>query len=50
MRLVAITGYGTDKDRQLGSEAGFDAQLLKPADLEKIESLLEAWARVPTGR
>lgn len=31
MRLVALTGYGQDSDRQRSLAAGFDAHLVKPA-------------------
>jgi PAS domain S-box-containing protein len=41
-RLIAITGYGQDSDRLLAAEAGFDAHLVKPVDLEKLRSLLNA--------
>jgi CheY-like chemotaxis protein len=30
--LVAITGYGTDQDRERARQAGFDYHLTKPAD------------------
>jgi CheY-like chemotaxis protein len=30
--LVAVTGYGTDKDRERARRAGFDYHLTKPAD------------------
>lgn len=39
--LVAMTGYGSDKDRELAKEAGFNEHLVKPVDLEK----LRAWLR-----
>src|SRR5881227_60491 len=29
--LVAITGFGTEEDRRLAAQAGFDAHLTKPA-------------------
>ena len=32
MLLVAVTGWGQERDRQLTSEAGFDAHVVKPAD------------------
>jgi CheY-like chemotaxis protein len=40
-RLIAITGYGQDSDRLRAAEAGFDAHLVKPVDLEKLRSLLQ---------
>ncbi len=38
--LVAVTGYGMEEDRHRTSEAGFDAHLLKPADLGTLKALL----------
>jgi CheY-like chemotaxis protein len=38
--LVALTGYGSPRDRKLSQRAGFDAHLLKPLDYEKLTSLL----------
>jgi PAS domain S-box-containing protein len=39
-RLVAVTGYGRDSDRQLAREAGFDHHLVKPVDFDKLLGLL----------
>ncbi|NML18131.1 hybrid sensor histidine kinase/response regulator [Azohydromonas caseinilytica] len=38
--LVALTGWGAVKDRQLSSTAGFDAHLTKPASMEDIGRVL----------
>jgi PAS domain S-box-containing protein len=38
--LVAMTGYGQDSDRQRSHEAGFDAHLVKPVDLDNLLQLL----------
>ena len=40
VRLVAMTGYGDEADRQLAREAGFDRHLVKPADIAKVSELL----------
>ena len=40
MKIIALTGYGQDSDRQLAVEAGFDEHLTKPVDLVKVEQLL----------
>lgn len=40
LRLVAVTGYGQPEDRRRSSEAGFDAHLTKPVDLEALETCL----------
>jgi signal transduction histidine kinase len=46
VRLVALTGYGQLEDRQRAQAAGFDAHLVKPADLSALERVL---ADVPRG-
>ena len=40
IRLVAHTGYGSPEDRLRAQEAGFDAHLVKPAELEDLEKAL----------
>ena len=40
IRLVAHTGYGSPEDRRKAQEAGFDAHLVKPAELEDLEKAL----------
>ncbi|PPC93837.1 MAG: hybrid sensor histidine kinase/response regulator [Methylotenera sp.] len=37
--LIALTGYGTDNDKQLAINAGFDFHLTKPLNLGKIKFL-----------
>jgi len=39
-RLVAVTGYGWDEDRQRSRAAGFDEHLVKPVDLAEFERVL----------
>jgi CheY-like chemotaxis protein len=39
-RLIAVTGYAHYADKQKATEAGFDAHLTKPPDLEKLNALL----------
>jgi signal transduction histidine kinase/ActR/RegA family two-component response regulator len=39
-RLVAVTGYGQASDRQRSREAGFDAHLVKPVELERVRELV----------
>jgi two-component system CheB/CheR fusion protein len=43
--LVAVTGYATDEDRRLASEAGFDRHLGKPVQADQIAELV---ASAPT--
>jgi CheY-like chemotaxis protein len=38
--LVAVTGFGQDSDRRRSQEAGFDAHLVKPVDLDALDCLL----------
>ena len=35
-RLVALTGYGREPDRELAARAGFDQHLVKPAEVEDL--------------
>jgi CheY-like chemotaxis protein len=39
-RLVALSGYGQSEDRQRSASAGFDDHLVKPADPERLASIL----------
>jgi CheY-like chemotaxis protein len=39
--LIALTGWGQQKDHELSREAGFDAHLLKPLDLGQLTTLLD---------
>jgi len=41
-RLIAMTGYAREDDRRIASEAGFDAHLVKPVDLEEVLSAIAA--------
>ncbi len=38
--LVAMTGYGKEEDRLRSQQAGFDAHLVKPVNLEDLRRLL----------
>lgn len=38
--LIALTGYGQPEDQQRALQAGFDAHLVKPVDLEQLTNLL----------
>ncbi len=40
VKLVALTGYGQDRDRDLSRAAGFDEHLVKPVELELIVVLI----------
>jgi CheY-like chemotaxis protein len=50
VRLVAVTGYGQDEDRRRAFEAGFDAHLVKPVDLDELRAVIERLAfETPVG-
>jgi signal transduction histidine kinase len=38
--LIAQTGWGQEKDRQLAQEAGFDHHLVKPVDFDALSKLI----------
>jgi CheY-like chemotaxis protein len=38
--IIAVTGFGSDEDRQRARDVGIDYHLVKPADPVFIESLL----------
>ena len=42
IRLIALSGYCREIDRQRAFEAGFDEHLAKPADLDKIRLLVDS--------
>ena len=39
-RIIAVTGYGRDSDIDRAREAGFDAHLVKPFELNELEKLM----------
>ncbi|UXH80752.1 PAS domain-containing protein [Roseateles amylovorans] len=47
MVLVALTGWGQDKDRLRAREAGFDGHLVKPVNPEAIKALISGFDRRP---
>ncbi len=40
-KLIAVTGYGRDEDRQRSKEAGFDLHLTKPVDPAQLRRVLQ---------
>ena len=42
MMLIALTGYGLPEDRLRAEQAGFDAHLVKPVNLDRLTDLLSA--------
>ena len=43
--LIALTGWGQDKDRDRSTAAGFHHHLVKPADIDVLQTLLGGLAR-----
>jgi CheY-like chemotaxis protein len=48
--VIALTGWGQEADRQRTESAGFDFHLIKPADMNALESLLGSLERGSRGR
>jgi PAS domain S-box-containing protein len=46
MKIVAVTGWGTESDRRHGVKAGFDQHLVKPIDPAVVRQLL---IEIPSG-
>jgi signal transduction histidine kinase/CheY-like chemotaxis protein len=44
IRLIALTGYGQEQDRQQALEAGFDTHLVKPINTTRLFRTLESFA------
>ena len=40
IRLVALTGYGRDEDREAVLEAGFDDHVVKPVTIKQLQEIL----------
>jgi len=38
--LVAMTGYGSQEDAERGTQAGFDAYMVKPVDASILSELI----------
>lgn len=39
-RIVALSGYGTIEDKERSMSVGFDAHIVKPIDIEELNSIL----------
>lgn len=50
VKLVAITGYGQESDREQTRRAGFQAHMTKPIDLQDLSRLLANLLREDSGR
>ncbi|HVW01304.1 MAG TPA: ATP-binding protein, partial [Planctomycetaceae bacterium] len=45
MRIIALTGWGHEGDRERSAEAGCDGHLVKPVDFSELEKLLSEVGR-----
>ena len=43
-RLLALSGYGQDRDQDEARQAGFDQYFVKPVDTGRLAALLAQWA------
>jgi CheY-like chemotaxis protein len=46
-RLIAVTGYGAEEDRQRSRAAGFECHLVKPLDPHEVQRLLGTGSQQP---
>jgi CheY-like chemotaxis protein len=55
IRIVAVTGFGSEEHRAATRQAGFDAHVVKPVDFQVLESTLHTlfpemrWSTKPAG-
>ena len=42
--LIAVTGYGQTRDRDMTARAGFSAHLTKPVDVDELRTVLATLA------
>jgi CheY-like chemotaxis protein len=40
LRLIALTGYGQEQDRERSTQAGFDAHLVKPVEIDYLDEVI----------
>jgi CheY-like chemotaxis protein len=45
LTLIALTGWGQDRDRRQSHTAGFDYHLIKPADMDALQAVLAVVGR-----
>lgn len=41
-KIIAVTGWGQDHDKEASKGAGFDFHLVKPVDIDQLTDLLQA--------
>jgi CheY-like chemotaxis protein len=49
LRIVALTGWGSEEDRRQAHAAGFDAHVVKPVDPGKLAAMLHDQSRGASG-
>jgi CheY-like chemotaxis protein len=47
--IVAVTGWGQEGDRRSAAESGIDHHLVKPADIDRLQQLLDSVAQTHAG-
>ena len=47
--VIALTGYGTENDRQRSAEAGIDLHLVKPVHPDELQAVLVRFQRAISG-
>jgi len=45
LRLIAVSGYGQEADRQRSKAVGFDEHLVKPVEPQKLSAVLASLVR-----
>jgi CheY-like chemotaxis protein len=48
--VVALTGWGSEEDRRLSREAGFDNHLIKVVDFATVSGCCSVFYRRPVGQ
>ena len=50
LRLVALTGYGHESDRERALASGFDEHLVKPVDVDQLQATIERLCEAAASR
>jgi signal transduction histidine kinase/CheY-like chemotaxis protein len=48
IRLIAVTGYGQESDKERAVNAGFDAHLVKPVHIDRLRTVIESLSLLTT--
>ncbi|MEY4668575.1 MAG: hypothetical protein RL518_1274 [Pseudomonadota bacterium] len=46
-RILAVTGWGSERDQELAREAGCDLHMTKPVNFDNLEQLLQTREPIP---